>query len=112
MKKSLKAAIGERRLRKLANFGKTPDACDVKSCRAPGAHKIMFRLWPVHALPGITQPLEGDMSLVVCETHAPTVKAAEFFHDHAWAQIVERLKAAGMAEPERASAEIFLVRIK
>lgn len=112
MTRSLKAAIAERHMRKRRNYGKPPQTCDVKACRAPARFKIMFRIWPRHALPGLSQPATGDMSLVVCTGCAPAVKPEEFFTEHAWGQIVDQFKAAGFATPDRASAQVYLEEIQ
>lgn len=104
---SLKAELSARAARKKGQ-GKAPGTCDVKACRAPAAFRIMFRLWPKGFLKGLVSPATGDMSLIVCRDCAPTVTAQEFFTDHAWAQVVQHFKKAGKAEPERATAEIYL----
>jgi hypothetical protein len=72
----------------------------------------MFRLWPRRHIKGLGNCATGDMSLVVCADCAPGAKPEEFFHDRAWAQIVAAFAAAGKAEPDRASAEIFLERLQ
>lgn len=105
---SLGMERARRRARKRSLYGKSAGICDRKGCRAPAAFRIMFRIWPRRALPGITPPIEGDMSLVVCAEHAQEVKADEFFTDHAWPQIVEGFRRDGLAEPDRTSAQVYL----